>query len=137
MRGTRRQAAQSVPEGNWIAAVRSIIGGTLRWCEENPELSHACFVEMLLVSPKSIDQRERAYRSFEPLSVQLAAMARKENPSLPALRERMPYFLTTALTEIIAAEIRAGRGSTLSRLSDDLVFLTISMLTDEASARVV
>jgi len=135
IRGARGVAAQSFEGVDWVDAVRYIVRGTLQWCDERPELAHAVYVEMLLVSQKAVRQREKAYRSFEPLCVELAAQARLQNPKLPPLRPSAPQMLVVAMTEFIAAEIRDGRDGNLIRLEDDFVYLTVKLLADEEMAR--
>jgi hypothetical protein len=43
--------------------------------------------------------------------------------------------LVLATTELIAAEVRAGRTAQLTELEDAIVFLTVKLLADDATAR--
>jgi hypothetical protein len=44
-------------------------------------------------------------------------------------------MLVRAITELVAAEVRAGRTEQLGRLECDLVFVAVKLLADDETAR--
>ncbi len=119
----------------WIEAARRGIHLNLAWWQERPELARAYFLELPKLGELAAPQQQRVYRGFEAIFAYLAQRARREQRGLPALRARTPQILIVALTELIGAEVRAGRQARLLELEDDLVDLTVRLLADDATAR--
>jgi hypothetical protein len=46
----------------------------------------------------------------------------------------IPRVLVVAITELVAEEVRAGRTSQLTDLSDEIALLAIRLLADDATA---
>jgi hypothetical protein len=65
----------------------------------------------------------------------LARRARAEQPDLPELRPIVPRILVLSITELVAEEVRAGRVERLIELEDDLFFLMVRLLADDATWR--
>ncbi len=118
----------AVSEPTWREALRVGMRAYLRWWQDRPEFSRACFLEMPTVGARAVAQRERAYRPFEQIFVQLAHRARVEEPALLPAPPVVPRLLVIAITEFIAAEVRAGRGGRLIEREPDLMFLTTRLL---------
>ena len=59
----------------------------------------------------------------------LAARARAEQPLMPPLPALAPRLLVTAITELIAQEVRQGRVEELMGLEDELVRFIVKTLT--------
>jgi hypothetical protein len=64
----------------------------------------------------------------------LGRRARAEQPELGPLSELVPRMLVLAITELVAEEVRAGRTSKLTELSEEVAFLAIKLLADDATA---
>ena len=60
--------------------------------------------------------------------------ARAEQPELGPLRDLVPRVLVLAITELVAEEVRAGRTSKLTELSEEVAALAVRLLADEATA---
>jgi hypothetical protein len=65
----------------------------------------------------------------------LGARARAEQPELGPLPELGPRILVTAITELIAEEVRAGRGARLGALRPGVLEFIVRLLADEPTAR--
>lgn len=119
----------------WFEAVRLGLRTYLHWWQERPEFTRAYFVEMPTAGVRAIEQRLRAYLPFEKMLRRAAAAARRAQPGLPPLRPAVPRLLVIATTEYLAAEVFAGRGDSLLGLEEDLLYLHITLLSDDATAR--
>ena len=64
----------------------------------------------------------------------LGRRARAEQPELGPLSDLIPRVLVMAITELVAEEVRAGRTSKLTDLSDEIALLAIRLLADDATA---
>jgi hypothetical protein len=64
----------------------------------------------------------------------LGRRARVEQPGLEPLSDLVPRVLVVAITELVAEEVRAGRISRLTDLSDEIALLAIRLLADDATA---
>jgi hypothetical protein len=80
-------------------------------------------------------QRDRQYERFRSLFEEIAAWARQQQPDLPPLRPLAARTVVVAVTELIAEEVRAQHVDRLTEIEDELVFLTVMLLADEATAR--
>jgi AcrR family transcriptional regulator len=100
----------------------------LRWWVDRPNVARAWLVEMPGAGLRARAQRERQLERFEALFQALAAAARRERPDLPALDPLTPSFLAIGITEVVATEVRAGRGDALPGLRASLVTLATRLL---------
>jgi AcrR family transcriptional regulator len=128
-------AVSVTTETEWVAALRSGMARYLRWWEEHPAFSRTYFVELPAAGQRAVAQRDRQYERFRSLFEQIAAWAREQQPDLPPLRPLAIRAVVVAVTELIAEEVRAQRVGRLTELEDELVFLTVMLLADEATAR--
>lgn len=129
---SERVQAASAQCPSWAEALRVGLRTTLAWWQERPQFSRAYFLELPTAGQRAVAQRLRAYRPFEQMFCFIAAWARREQPRLPALRSRIPHLLIVAITELIAADVRAGRVQQLLDLEDDLNFAALRLLADGA-----
>ncbi len=120
---------------SWFEAVRLGLRAYLQWWNERPEFTRAYFVEMRTVGVRAFQQRLRGYVPFEEMLRRAAARARREQPDLPPLRPAIPRFLVIAVTEYLAAEVLAGRVDSLLDVEEDLLYLHVTLLSDDATAR--
>jgi AcrR family transcriptional regulator len=121
-------------ETEWVAALRAGMARYLGWWAQRPAFSRTYFVELPSAGPRAVAQRETQYERFRSLFEQIAAWARRQQPELPKLRPLAIRTVVVAVTELIAEEVRAGRVQQLTELEDELVFLTVMLLADEATA---
>lgn len=124
-----------VSEPDWVEALRGGLRAYLAWWRDRPAFSRAYFLELPSAGPRAIEQRERAYERFREMWRALGARARAEQPELPPLRDIVPRVLTSAITELVAEEVREGRTERLDRLHGDLLELMVRLLADDATAR--
>ena len=121
-------------EADWVEGVRRGIRTYLRWFHERPGLARAYLVELPLVGARAAEQRRRVYEPFEVMFAKLAARIRRERPDLPELPAFVPPILVMSLLEMLSAEVRAGRGDRLPEAEDAAVFVTVKLLSDDATA---
>jgi AcrR family transcriptional regulator len=120
-----------VPDASdWLAALRSGTARYLRWWQEHPAFSRTYFVELPVVGPRAVAQRDRQYARFREMFEALAAWARREQPELAPLGPLDVRAVVVGVTEIIAEEVRAGRTDRLSELTDDVVALIVRLLAE-------
>jgi AcrR family transcriptional regulator len=124
-------------EPSWLEALRKGTGVYLRWWQDRPGFAAAYLNELPAAGRRALEQRDRQYLRFQAMFEELAARARREQPGLPPLPPLAARLLVTAITEILAQEVRAGRGEMLTDLEDDLVFHIVKTLVDDATARSV
>jgi AcrR family transcriptional regulator len=122
-------------ETEWVPALRAGMARYLSWWAQRPAFSRTYFVELPSAGPRAVAQRETQYARFRSLFEEIAAWARRQQPELPALRPVAIRAVVVAVTELISEEVRAGRVQRLTELEDELVFLTVLLLADEATAR--
>jgi AcrR family transcriptional regulator len=121
-------------EPDWIDAIREGTGRYLRWWQERPTISSAYLLSLPTVGERALRQRERHYAAFRAMFADLGRRARSEQPELGALGDLVPRVLVVAITEIVAEEVRDGRTSSLTDLSDEVALLAIRLLADDATA---
>jgi AcrR family transcriptional regulator len=126
--------AAAASRADWIDALRFSVKAYLKWWQDRPLFTRAYFMELPLVGERASDQRERGSARFEQMFRAMGARARREQPGLPPLPEAVPRLLVLANTEYIASEVRAGRVAGLTGTQDDLIFLDVKMLSDDATA---
>lgn len=118
-------------EATWREVLRTGMRTYLRWWQDRPELSRAYFLEMPTVGERAVAQRERAYRPFEQIFMQLAKRACAEQRELRPPPAVVPRLVVIAITEFVAAEVRAGRGARLVERENDLTYLVSRLLVIE------
>ena len=122
-------------EPDWVLAVQTGTRRYLQWWQDRPAFSRAYFLELPAAGERALDQRDRAYQRFRQMFLALAGRAREQQPDLPELSPIVPRVLVSAITELIAEEVRAGRIGRLTELSDDVAQLMLTLLADEQTAR--
>lgn len=120
---------------DWISALRSGLRRYLNWWQERPAWTRAYLVELPAAGPPAVEQRDRQYARFVEMFDTLAAWARTEQPDLPPLRALNTKMIVLGVTELLADQVRRGRGDRLVELEDELIFWIVLMLADEATAR--
>jgi AcrR family transcriptional regulator len=123
-----------VDEPDWIETMRFAVRAYLRWWAQRDAFARAYFIGLPAAGERAIAQRERAYERFADNFAAAARRARVEQPSLPPLAALVPMVLVRAITEMVAAEVRAGRTERVGDLEDDLVFIAVKLLADDATA---
>jgi AcrR family transcriptional regulator len=121
-------------EPDWTQAMREGARRYLRWWQERPTISSAYLVSLPTVGARALRQRERHYAAFRAMFADLGRRARVEQPDLGPLSDLIPRVLVVAITELVAEEVRAGRTSRLTDLSDEIALLAIRLLADDATA---
>jgi AcrR family transcriptional regulator len=121
-------------EPDWTQAMREGARRYLRWWQERPTISSAYLVSLPTVGARALRQRERHYAAFRAMFADLGRRARVEQPGLGPLSDLVPRVLVVAITELVAEEVRAGRISRLTDLSDEIALLAIRLLSDDATA---
>jgi hypothetical protein len=106
----------------------------LLWWQERPTISSAYLLSLPTVGERALRQRERHYAAFRTVFADLGRRARAEQPELRPLSDLVPRVLVVAVTEIVAEEVRGGRTSKLTNLSDEIALLAIRLLADDATA---
>jgi AcrR family transcriptional regulator len=121
-------------ERDWTKAMREGALRYLRWWQERPTISSAYLLSLPTVGERALRQRGRHYEAFRAMFADLGRRARAEQPDLRPLGDLVPRVLVVAITELVAEEVRGGRTSQLTDLSDEIALLAISLLADEATA---
>jgi AcrR family transcriptional regulator len=119
---------------DWLTAVSEGMNRYLHWWAERPAFTRAYFLELPVAGERALEQRDRQYERFRDMFRALAARARAEQPELGELPEVAVRALVPGITEIIAEEVRAGRTGRLLELHDELVWLVVRTLADDATA---
>jgi len=122
-------------QDDWISLVRAGTRLYLRWWQERPAFSRAYFVGLPVAGDRAVAQRDRQYARFRQMYRGIGRQARIEQPGLAPLDDYVTEVLVLATTELVAAEVRAGRTAQLTELEAALVFLTVKLLADDATAR--
>ena len=112
----------------WRQTLRAGVADYLCWWQERPAFSRAYLVELPQAGRRAMEQRDRQYARFRELFEQLAAWMRAEDAGLAPLRPLATRATVLAVTEILAEEIRAGRGDHLTDLADGIVDLIEGLL---------
>jgi AcrR family transcriptional regulator len=123
-----------IDEPDWLENMRLAVRAYLRWWAQRPQFARAYLIGLPAAGERAIEQRERTYELFAENFAQAGRRARAEQPSLPPLPAVVPMVLVRAITEMVAAEVRAGRTDRLGDLEDDLIFIAVKLLADDATA---
>ena len=119
----------------WVEATRRGMEVYLRWWVDRPGYAYGYLVELPTAGRPALDQRDRVLADWCAMFEALAARARYEQPELPDLPPLALRMLTAAVTELVGAEVRAGRLDRLMDLEDDLLFHVVRTLGDDKTAR--
>lgn len=130
-----RTAIAFAGEPEWVEMMRLGVRAYLRWWAERPAFSRAYFTGLPSAGDRAIEQRERAYELFAQMFAEVGRRARSQQPSLAPLPEIVPMLLVRSITELVGAEVRAGRTKELERLEHELVFVAVKLLADDETAR--
>jgi AcrR family transcriptional regulator len=106
---------------DWLSALRTGMHDYLLWWQERDMFTRAYFVEVAAAGPRAVAQRDRQIGSFLRLFGRIAARAREEDPGLPPLAPCAVELVVLGITEMIAYEVRRGRGDRLVDLEDALL----------------
>jgi AcrR family transcriptional regulator len=121
-------------EPDWIRAMRRGARVYLAWWQQREAFARAYLLSLPSAGERALEQRERTYALFRAMFADLGRRARAEDPELPALSPLVPRVLVTAITEIVAEEVRAARLASLGDLEPELSRLAIRLLSDDATA---
>jgi AcrR family transcriptional regulator len=119
-------------EPDWKQALEQGMRAYLRFWTDQPEFSRAYLVELPSAGPRAWAQRDNQFKHFERIFDQLAARARKADPSLPPVRQLASRLLVLGITEVVALEVREGRLHRLESLHEELLALAIDILSGPA-----
>ena len=122
-------------EPDWLETMRLGVRAYLRWWAERPAFSRAYFTGLPAAGDRAIAQRSRAYGLFSQMFAEVGRRAHVQQPSLPPLPDLVPKMLVLSITELVSAEVRAGRTARLGELERDLVFVAVKLLADDETAR--
>jgi AcrR family transcriptional regulator len=128
------ELASFTDEPTWLAALDRGLDLYLRWWQERAALTKAYFVELPAAGRRALEERDRQAERFTAILRYLADWARAEQPDLPPLGELALATAVFAPTEVIAREVRAGRLERISLLRDELRYLLVKLLADDATA---
>ena len=121
-------------EEDWVQALRRGMDRYVRWWQQRPAFSRAYFLELPAAGTRAVRQRERQYARYRDMFAALGARAREEQPELPPLSPLATRMIVAGVTEIVADEVRGGRLAGLDALADDLLYLVLRLLADDATA---
>jgi AcrR family transcriptional regulator len=107
----------------------------LQWWPDRPALARAYFVELPSAGPRALDERDRQIERFEAVLRFTAERARAFYPDAPPLRDVDVTAAATITRELVASHIRAGRVDHLDEIEDDMRYLLIKLLVDDATAQ--
>lgn len=116
-------------EPEWREALDQGMRAYLRFWQERPEFSRAYLVELPSAGPRAWAQRDNQFKRFELVFDELAARARRADPSLPSVRQLASRLLVLGITEVVALEVREGRVHRLESLHDELLALAVDILS--------
>jgi AcrR family transcriptional regulator len=134
-RGLLNSLYEQAAQPSWLEALSRGLDLYLDFWTRRPGFAVVYVVEFPTAGRRAVEQRDRAYERFALMFEALAARARAEQPRLDPLPALTPRILVTAITELIAQEVRAGRGDDLGALREGLFRFIVMMLADEATAR--
>lgn len=114
----------------WRDGVREGAQRYLRWWQARPLFSRAYLIELPTAGAPAVTQRARAYELFAERFELVARWARHQQPELAPLRPMAPRLLVWAITELVTAEVAAGRSEHLLELEDEIVWLVERLLAE-------
>ncbi len=116
--------------GDWLQTVRDGTQRYLAWWQQRPLFSRAWLLELPTAGTRALAQRERNFDRFAERFEMVAAWARQENATLAPLRPNAARLLVWGITELVAAEVGAGRAASLASLEDEIVWLIERLLAE-------
>lgn len=119
----------------WLQALSAGARAYLEWWAERPAFARAYFTGLPVAGEPAVAQRERSYARFSDMFHELARRARAEQPGLPPLPDLAPRVLVFAITELVAAHVRAGRTERLPELEPGITQIAVKLLADDATAQ--
>ena len=122
-------------EEDWVQALRRGMDRYVRWWQQRPAFSRAYFLELPAAGTRAVRQRDRQYARYGDMFAALGARAREEQPELPPLSPLATRMIVAGVTEIVADEVRGGRLAGLDAFADDLLYLVLRLLADDATAQ--
>ena len=125
---------QAGAEPHWIDALRRGTDSYLAWWRDHDLFARFYFSGIAELGPRALAQRQKTYGQFAAVFAELGRRAREQQPGLPPLSEIVPRALVFSITELVADESRAGRATRLDDLRQDIVFLSVRLLADDATA---
>jgi AcrR family transcriptional regulator len=129
------QFVELVQEPDWLTALRRGMAIYLRWWQDRPAFTRSYFIELPVAGTRALDQRERQYARFRAMFTDLGRRARAEQPELPPLTDGVVSAAVFAPTELVAEQVRHGRIDRLVELEEELLYLLVKLLADDATAR--
>jgi AcrR family transcriptional regulator len=121
-------------EEDWVQALRRGMDRYVRWWQQRPAFSRAYFLELPAAGTRAVRQRDRQYARYRDMFAGLGARAREEQPELPPLSPLATRMIVAGVTQIVADEVRGGRLAGLDALADELLYLVLTLLADDATA---
>jgi AcrR family transcriptional regulator len=122
-------------QASWLDALRLGTDLYLHWWQDRPAFGRAYFLGLAAVGERAREQLDLAYGRFAAMFHELGRRARAEQPDLEPLPAIVPRVLVFAITEMVADEIRAGRGDRLIDLREPLFALMVKLLADDETAQ--
>lgn len=119
-----------VEASGWREAVREGGRRYLAWWRDRPLFARSYLLELPTAGTRALNQRHRQYERFAERFAAAAGLARRQEPNLPPLRPHATRFLVWAITELVGAEVAAGRAETLPALEDEIVWLIERLLAE-------
>ena len=120
---------------DWLTGLDRALEACLRWWVDRRALSIAYLVELPAAGRRAVEEKERQHERFKVLMRWVGDRARREQPELPPLTEVELDTAVSAATEVVAREVRAGRLDSVPELRDDLSYLLVKLLANDATAR--
>jgi AcrR family transcriptional regulator len=106
----------------------------LSWWRDQPAMARAYFIELPAAGTRALEERERQYARFEQIHRAMGERARTLFPGSPPLRDIDVRASVIIVTELAAAEVRAGRVDSIDELEDDLRYVLVRLLVGERAA---
>jgi AcrR family transcriptional regulator len=122
-------------ESDWLRGLDRGLESYLGWWRNRAALTHAYLVELPSAGLRALEEKDRQQDRFTEILRYMARQARAEDPDLPPITDTVVATAFVAPTEIIAREVREGRLGGILDLKDDLRYLLVKLLADEATAQ--
>ena len=132
--GMLKTLMETGAEDDWVRATRLGMERYLKWWQRRPAFSRAYFVELPAAGTRAVRQRDRQYARYREMFAALGERARQEQPDLPPLSPLATRLIVAGVTEVVAEEVRGGRMGGLDALADDLLYLVLRLVADDATA---
>jgi AcrR family transcriptional regulator len=122
-------------ESDWLAGLDRGLGMYLHWWRDRAALTHAYLIELPSAGTRALEEKDRQQDRFTEILRYLARQAREDDPGLPPIGDAALAAAFISPTEIIAREVREGRLERIPELKDDLRYLLVKLLADDATAQ--